>query len=84
MDASENVLAGAVVKLKDLKTLEVRSFITKEDGKYYFYGLNINNDYEVQASFSGTSCKPRTLSIYDSRKKPNLDLKLDPRPEPQK
>ena len=84
MDASENVLAGAVVKLKDLKTLEVRSFITKEDGKYYFYGLNINNDYEVQASFSGTSCKPRTLSIYDSRKKPNLDLKLDPRSEPQK
>ncbi len=76
-DEAENVVVGAVVKLKDMKTLQVRSFITKEDGKYHFYGLSINNDYEVEADFKGMYCKPRTLSVYDSRKKPNLDLKLE-------
>jgi Carboxypeptidase regulatory-like domain len=83
-DPSDNLSTGAVVKLKDLKTLEVRSFITKDDGKYHFYGLNINSDYEVQASFSGMASKSRTLSVFDSRKKPNLDLKLEPKAEPKK
>ncbi len=76
-DANDNVIVGAVVKLKDLKTLQVRSFITKDDGKYHFYGLSINNDYEVVADSNGMSSKSRTLSVYDSRKKPNLDLKVE-------
>ncbi len=76
-DGGDNVLVGAVVKLKDLKTLQVRSFITKDDGKYHFYGLSINTDYEVSADSNGLSSKPRTLSVYDSRKKPNLDLKVE-------
>ncbi len=76
-DAADNVVVGAVVKLKDMKTLAVRSFITKEDGKYHFYGLSINNDYEVQADSSGMSSKARMLSVYDSRKKPNMDLKIE-------
>ena len=76
-DASDAVVVGAVVKLKDMKSLQVRSFITKEDGKYHFYGLSLNSDYEVQADSSGTSSKVRTLSVFDSRKNPNLDLKLE-------
>jgi Carboxypeptidase regulatory-like domain len=83
-DPADSVLTGAVVKLKDLKTLEVRSYITKDDGMYHFFGLNINSDYEVQASFSGMASKPRTLSVFDSRKKPNLDLKLEPKMETKK
>ena len=76
-DSADNVVIGAVVKLKDLKTLNVRSFITKEDGKYHFYGLSLNNDYEVWAESNGLSSKTRMLSVYDSRKKPNLDLKVE-------
>ena len=76
-DTADNVVVGAIVKLKDMKSLSVRSFITKEDGKYHFYGLSINNDYEIQADFNGMSSKARTLSVYDSRKTPNLDLKVE-------
>ena len=83
-DPNEQVIVGAVVKLKDLKTLNVRSFITKDDGKYHFYGLSINDDYQVWADFSGMTCKPRTLSVYDSKKKPNLDLKLEKPEKPEK
>lgn len=80
-DANDNILVGAVVKLKNNKTLDVRSYITKEDGKYHFYGLNRNIDFEVWADSKNLTCKPRTLTIYDTRNKPNLDLKLEPKPE---
>lgn len=84
-DANENAAVGAVVKLKDLKSLSVRSFITKDDGKYHFSGLSMNDDYQVWADYTGMTCKPRNLSVYDSRKKPRLDLKLEKpeKPEPK-
>src|SRR5947209_2030849 len=37
---------GAVVQLKNTKTLQIRSFITKENGEYYFHGLSPDVDYE--------------------------------------
>src|SRR5438874_170880 len=43
--ADEQVATGAVVQLKNSKTLQVRSFITKEDGTYYFHGLSPDVDY---------------------------------------
>ncbi len=35
-DAQDNPLVGAVVQLKNSKTLQVRSFITQENGVYQF------------------------------------------------
>src|SRR5580700_9478191 len=40
MDAQENLLVGAVVQLKNSKTLQVRSFITQRKGAYQFHGLD--------------------------------------------
>lgn len=68
---------GAIVQLKDMKSLQVRSFVTKTDGKFHFFGLSINNDYEVKAELQGTSSKTRTLSVFDQRKKAIMDLKLE-------
>jgi hypothetical protein len=75
---------GAVVQLKDLKTLQVRSYITKHDGKYHFYNLSVNNDYEVKAEFNKTASRTRTLSVFDQRKKAILDLKLETPEAPEK
>ena len=75
-DAGANI-ENAVVQLKDLKSLQVRSFVTKEDGKFHFHGLSTNIDYEVKADFKGASSKTRTLSVFDQRKKALLDLKLE-------
>ena len=47
--------AGAVVQLKSTKTLQVRSFITKEDGTYHFFELSPDVDYELKADFQGAS-----------------------------
>src|SRR5215469_2320852 len=69
-------LAGAVVQLKNTKTLQIRSFVTQEDGHYYFHGLNADIDYEVKADYNGQSSATHTLSSFDSRKDAVLNLKM--------
>jgi len=76
-DSTDKVVDGAVVQLKDTKTLQVRSFITKGDGLYHFHGLNPNVDYEVKADYQGTSSSSKTLSSFDSKKQAVVNLKLD-------
>ncbi len=75
-DPDGELVEGAVVQLKDTKTLQIRSFITLEDGAYRFHGLNTDVDYELKATHEGASSKTRRLSVYDSRKKVTINLKL--------
>ena len=70
---------GAVVQLKNTKTLQIRSFITRDNGAYYFHGLSTDTDYELTATFSGESSGTRTLSCFDSRKVAVMNLKLEPK-----
>jgi len=77
VDKADALVEGAVVQIKDTKTLRVRSFLTKADGKYQFHGLSVDTDYEVKAERQGISSETRTLTVYDTRKEPILNLKLD-------
>jgi hypothetical protein len=70
-------VTGAVVFLKNMKSLQIRSFITKADGTYYFHGLSPDVDYELRAESNGLSSSPKTLSSFDSRKGAVLNLKLN-------
>jgi hypothetical protein len=72
----ESSAVGAVVQLKNMKTLQIRSFITKEDGTYHFFELSPDVDYELKADFRGATSGPKTLSSFDSRKKAVINLKL--------
>ena len=76
-DANGNAVNGAVVQLKNTKTLQIRSFITKEQGAYYFHGLSPNVDYELKAEYQGKSSPTRTLSAFDSRKQAVINLQLN-------
>lgn len=76
-DASGSTIPGAVVHLKNAKTLQIRSFITKDDGSYAFHGLSTNVDYELRAEYQETSSDVRTLSVFDSRPKAVINLKLN-------
>ncbi len=69
---------GAVVQLKNSKTLQIRSFITPRDGSYYFHGLSPDVDFELRAEFKDMASSVRRLSVFDSRRKLNIDLKLEP------
>jgi Carboxypeptidase regulatory-like domain len=68
---------GAVVMLKDLKTLQVRSFITQTDGTYHFSGLKGDVDYELNAKSGDTGASTRKLSVFDTRKEAIVNFKLD-------
>jgi hypothetical protein len=69
-------VAGAVVQLKNTKTLQIRSFITQPNGSYFFNGLSTDVDYELKAESQGASSPVKTLSSFDSRKAAVLNLKL--------
>jgi hypothetical protein len=75
-DGSENLLDGAVVQLKDTKSLQIRSFITKENGAYHFHGLSRDIDYELRADHQGKSSDSRRLSSFDSRNQAVVNLKV--------
>ena len=76
-DADDKPVNGAVVQLKDMRTLQVRSFITQDVGTYHFSGLKVENDYQVKAEFSGASSDTKTLSVFDNRRTPVMNLKLE-------
>ena len=78
-NAQEQPVDGAVVQMKNTKSLQVRSFITKEHGAYYFHGLSPDVDYELRAEYQGTASSTKTLSSFDSRKKAVMNLKLEPK-----
>src|SRR5690348_1416164 len=59
--ADEHPVSGAVVQLKNTKSLQIRSFITKDDGSYYFHGLSTDVDYELKADYQGASSGSKTL-----------------------
>lgn len=67
---------GAIVQLKDMKTLQVRSFIAKDKGEYYFNGLSTDTDYEFRAEWNGKSSNTRRLSSFDSHPAVILNLQL--------
>jgi hypothetical protein len=76
-NAAGNAVPGAVVQLKNTKSLQIRSFITKEQGDYYFNGLSPDVDYELKADSNGATSGTKTLSAFDSRKQAVINLKLD-------
>jgi hypothetical protein len=83
-DADGKTIDGAVVQLKDERTLQVRSFITEKEGAYHFAGLKIDNDYQLEARYNGMTSGWKTLSVFDTRKQPVINLKLDKQEKPEK
>ena len=75
-DADGSPVPGAVVQLKNTKTLQVRSFIARDKGDYYFHGLSTDVDYELKADANGKSSGTKTLSSFDSKKEATINLQL--------
>jgi len=74
----DKLVEGAIVQLKNTKTLQIRSFLTQPDGSYYFHGLSPDIDYELTARTADAASGARTLSAFDNRKEAIINLKLSP------
>ena len=76
-DAKKVPVTGAVVLLKDTKTLQVRSYLAGKDGIYRFLGLSSDVNYELRAQRGDMTSKAKTVSVFNSHKVVTLNLKLD-------
>ena len=77
LDKAENPVVSAVVYLKNVRTLAVKTYISDRSGEYRFSGLDPNVDYELHAETESLTSNTRTVSNFDSRKDIVISLKLD-------
>ena len=75
-DASGMAVPGAIVQLENTKTQEVRSFIAKDKGDYYFHGLATDIDYRLKAQSNGHESVWKTLSSFDAAAEAKINLQL--------
>ena len=77
MDKNDAPLRGAVVYLKDTRSLAVKSNITDDDGAYRFGQLAQNIDYEIWAESNGKKSPTKSISSFDSKNQFFINLKVD-------
>jgi energy-converting hydrogenase Eha subunit E len=76
VDNNDAPIGGAVVYLKNTKTLAVKTFIAGKDGTYRFNALSPSVDYEVYAEADGKKSDTKTLSSFDTQKQARINLKI--------
>ncbi|MGH9626601.1 MAG: carboxypeptidase-like regulatory domain-containing protein [Bryobacteraceae bacterium] len=77
LDRNGRPVPGAIVLIKNTKTLGVRSYIAQQDGKFYFYGLSTDINYGLRAESNGMTSKTRTVNVFNSHKIVHLKLRLN-------
>lgn len=75
--SSEAPVKDAVVYLKNPKTLDIKTYITAENGLYRFPALPMNADYEIYAERNGKRSETKRLSSFDSRRQVSIALRID-------
>ena len=76
LNREKQPLSQAIVYLKDMKTLVIRSYITEKDGLFRFTALAGNVDYEVYADYQGGHSDVKTLGAFDEHKLVEITLKI--------
>jgi len=76
IDASKAPIPRAIVQLKDMRTLQIRSFVTQPEGNFHFAGLRMDTDYEIKASLGDQISDTKRVSSFESRKTVTVNLQL--------
>ena len=76
-DQQGHVLAGAVVQIEDRVTLQIRSYVTQDDGAYHFGDISADLTYHLQAKYAGVFGRAKILSKFHSQTMAVIDLTID-------
>jgi len=75
-DKSRHPVSGAVVYLKNTRSLAIRTYITSNDGSYRFNHLSPDVEYQIRAESAGHKSPDKTLSSFDTHRQPRINLVL--------
>src|ERR1700742_4984580 len=77
VDGSNAPIKGAVVYLKDSRSLAVKSFFSDAQGEYRFGQLSQNSDYQIWAENNGKKSAVKAISSFDNKNQFFINLKIE-------
>lgn len=77
LDKKDAPIIGAVVYLKDTRSLSVKSYLTDESGRFHFGQLADGADYEIWAEQNGKRSSSKSISQFNSKLDIQFTLKID-------
>ncbi len=79
LNGAGSPLTNAVVYLTNTRTLAVKTYIVAGDGTYRFPSLSPNVDYQVYAQVGEQKSDTKTLSSFDGRQDPVINIHMNVR-----
>ena len=75
-DKRGNPLKGAAVQIENSGNLSIASYLTRDDGRFYFHQLSRDIDFTLTAKYKRWWSKSKVLSKFNSKAEAEINLEV--------